>query len=170
MSKRRPGPPAGDHHGGLVSGRVDRYAVSVDVSAKIEAWDKQSLIAVANSHTRVLLVTAATKQAAARLLASGDEPAQYVLMAVLTYLAVWPDIDRLSSITLDRDYSGEVAERRVLRRLLVMLRQHRPKLKASALRMENIAGSRADKLARAAYRGKRRPEREITLAEIEALL
>lgn len=153
-----------------MSGSVDRYAVSVDVSAKIEAWDKPSLIAVANDHTRVLLVTAATKQAAARLLASGDEPAQYVLMAVLTYLAVWPEIDRLSSITLDRDYSGEVAERRVLRRLLRMLRVRRPKLKASALRMENIAGSQADKLARAAYRGLRRPEREITLAEIEALL
>ena len=47
------------------------------------------------------------KQAAARLVATGDEPAQYVLMAVLTYLAVWPEIDHLSSITLDRDYSGE---------------------------------------------------------------
>ena len=93
-----------------------------------------------------------------------------VLMAVLTYLAVWPDIDRLSSITLDRDYSGEVAERIIVRRLLVMLKQHRPKLKASAVRMGNIAGSQADRLARAAYRGKRRPDREITLAEIEALL
>ena len=82
---------------------ADRYAVSVDISAKLEAWDKPSMIAVANDHTRVLLVTPATKQAAARLLASGEEPAQYVLMAVLTYLAVWPEIDKLSSITLDQD-------------------------------------------------------------------
>lgn len=149
---------------------ADRYAVSVDVSAKIEAWDKPSLIAVANDHARVLLVTAATKQAAARLVATGDEPAQYVLMAVLTYLAVWPEIDHLSSITLDRDYSGEVAERRVLRRLLGLLRRQRPKLKASALRMDNIAGSQADRLARAAYRGLRRPDGEIRLEEIAALL
>lgn len=134
----------------LVSGSVDRYAVSVDVSAKIEAWDKPSLIAVANDHTRVLLVTAATRQAAARLLASGDEPAQYVLMAVLTYLAVRPEIAHLSSLTLDQDYSGEVAECRVLLRLLKLLRRQRPKLKASALRMENRAGSQADRLARAA--------------------
>lgn len=34
---------------------ADRYAVSVDISAKIEAWDKPSLVAVANDHTRVLL-------------------------------------------------------------------------------------------------------------------
>ena len=170
MSAHEQAAAAGDRYGGLVSGSVDRYAVSVDVSAKIEAWDKPSLIAVANDHTRVLLVTAATKQAAARLLASGDEPAQYVLMAVLTYLAVWPEINQISSLTLDRDYSGDVAERIIVRRLLVMLRQHRPKLIASAVRMENVAGSRADKLARAAYRGLRRPEREITLEEIAALL
>jgi hypothetical protein len=118
----------------------------------------------------VLLITAPTKQAAARLLASGDEPTQYVLMAMLTYLAVWPEIARLSSITLDRDYSGDVVERIIVRRLLGMFRQHQPKLKGSAVRMENIAGSQADKLARAAYRGQRRPNREITLAEIEALL
>ena len=149
---------------------ADRYAVSVDISAKIEAWDKPSLIAVANAHTRVLLVTAATKQAAARLLASGEEPAQYALMAVLTYLAVWPEIEHLSSITLDLDYSGQVAERIITRRLLALLRQRRPKLKSSALRMKNVAGSRADRVARAAYRGLRQPEREITLAELEALL
>lgn len=148
----------------------ERYAVFVDVSAKIEAWEKPSLIAVANDHTTVLLVTAATKQAAAKLLASGGEPAQYVLMAILTYLAVGPDIERISSITLDQDYSGLRAERRVLRRLLQLLRRQRPRLKASAVRMENIAGSLADRLARTAYRGLRQPDREITLAEIVALI
>ena len=149
---------------------ADRYAVSVDISAKIEAWDKPSLVVVANDHTRVLLVTPATKQAAARLLSGDPEPAQYVLMAILTYLAVRHEIEQFSSITLDRDYSGEVAERRVLRRLLKMLRRDRPKLKASALRMENVAGSRADRLARAAYKGKIKVDGEITLAEIAALL
>ena len=89
---------------------------------------------------------------------------------MLTYLAVLPDLDHLSSITLDRDYSGQVAERRVLRRLLGLLRRQRPKLKASALRMDNIAGSQADRLARAAYRGLRRPDGEIRLEEIAALL
>jgi hypothetical protein len=149
---------------------AERYAVSVDISAKLEAWDKPSLIAVANDHTRVLLVTAATKQAAARLLASGEEPAQYALMAILTYLAVWPEIHQLSSITLDRDYSGQVAERIIARRLVALLKQRRPKLKASAVRIGNVEGSQADRLARAAYRGLRQPDGEITLAEIAALL
>ena len=149
---------------------ADRYAVSVDISAKIEAWDKPSLVVVANDHTRVLLVTPATKQAVARLLMGSDEPVQYVLMSVLAYLVVRHEIESLSSITLDRDYSGDVAERIIVRRLVALLRRERPKLKTSAVRMGNVAGSRADKLARAAYKGKMKIDGEITLAEIEALL
>ena len=148
----------------------DRYAVCVDISAKIEAWDKPSLIAVANAHTRVLLVTPVTKQAVARLLPGGEEPAQFALMAVVAYLAVRPEIEQLSSITLDRDYSGNVAERIIARRLLALLKRDRPKLKSSAVRIGNVAGSQADRLARLAYRGLRKPDAEITLAEIMALL
>ncbi len=149
---------------------ADRYAVFVDISAKIEAWDKPSLVAVSNDHTRVLLVTPATKQAAARLLASSEEPAQYALMAVIAYLAVRREIELLSSVTLDRDYSGDVAERIIARRLLALLRRDRPKLKSSAVRISNVAGSQADRLARKAYRGLQKPDGEITLAEIVALL
>ena len=149
---------------------ADRYAVSVDISAKIEAWDKPSLVAVANDHTRVLLVTAATKQEAARLLAGSGEPVQYALMAVLAYLAVRHEIDHLSSITLDRDYSGEIAERIIVRRLLALLKRDRPRLKSSAVRVGNVANSKADRLARAAYKGKLKADGEITLAEIMALL
>lgn len=116
------------------------------------------------------MVTAETKRAAARLLAGGSEPPQYALMAVFAYLAVRPDIERLSSITLDLDYSGQVATRIIVRQLLELLRRQRPKLKASAVRMKNIEGSRADRLAREVYRGLRRPDGEIALAEIEALL
>lgn len=150
--------------------KTDRYAVAVDISAKIEAWDKPSVIAVANDHTRALLVTAETKQAVARLLKGNAEQPQYVLMAVLTYLVVQPEIENVSSITLDRDYSGRVAERLIVKRLLGLLRRKRPKLKASAVRINNVAGSRADRLAREVYREIKKPDGEITLAEIEAVL
>lgn len=151
---------------------ASRYSVCVDISAKLEAWGKPSVIVVANGHTRALLVRPEVKQAAARLLrvALPAEPVQFALMAVLAYIAVRPDIDRLSRITLDRDYSGEVAERRILRRLLALIRRERPKFKGAALRMEMVAGSNADRLAREVYRGLRQPDGEISLAEIEAAL
>lgn len=148
---------------------ADRYAVYVDVSAKIEAWNKDSVIAVANGHTRALRITAQVKQVAARLVASA-EPSQYALMAIFAYILILPDIDHLSSITLDQDYSGQVAERTIVRRLLSLLRQHRPKLKASAIRMDNVIGSRADRLARDIYKGRQQPDGEISIAEIEAVL
>lgn len=149
---------------------IERYAVYVDVSAKIEAWNKPSMVAVANDRARVLLVAASTKQILARLLIDNPEPVQYLLLAAFAYLAVKPNIDEITSITLDRDYSGPVAERRVLRRLLQLLRQDRPKRKASAVRMQNIAGRRADTLARQAYRGLRQPDGEITVADVATLL
>lgn len=149
-----------------------RYSVCVDISAKLEAWDKPSVIAVANDHTRALLVRPEVKRTAARLLGStlSTEPVQFALMAVLAYIALQPDLDALNRITLDQDYSGDAAERRILRRLLELIRRERPKFKGAALRMGKVAGSRADVLAREVYRGQRRPDGEITLEDIEAAL
>jgi hypothetical protein len=127
------------------------------------------VIAVSNGHSRALVVSAEVKQAAARLLA-GLEPPQYTLMALLAYLVIVPDIERLSSVILDRDYSGQAAERIIRRLLLELLRRHRPKLKASAVRMQNVAGSNADRLARAIYKGKQQADGEITIGDIQGVL
>jgi hypothetical protein len=151
---------------------AERYGVCVDISAKLESWSKPSVVAVANGHTRALLVQPEVKRHAARLLKNTlpAEPVQFTLMAVLTYIAVLPDLDKLNRITLDRDYSGAVAERRILRRLLELIRRERPKFKGAALRMETVAGSRADRLAREVYRGLRQPDGEILIFDIEAAL
>lgn len=149
-----------------------RYAVCVDISAKVEAWDKPSVIAVANDHTRALLVRPEVKKAAARLLEGTltTEPVQCALMAVLAYIALRPDLDALGKITLDQDYSGDATKRRILRRLLELIRRDRPKFKGAALRIDKVAGSRADVLAREVYRGVKRLDGEITLEDIEAAL
>lgn len=152
-----------------MSAPAERYGVCVDISAKLEAWDKPSMIAVANGHTRVLRVAPEVKQAAARLLGSSSPP-QYPLMAALAFLALRPEIHRLSSVTLDQDYSGEVAERIITRRLVELIHGERPRFKASAVRIGNVAGSRADRLARAAYKKVRQPDGEITLEELAAVL
>jgi len=111
----------------------------------------------------------AVKVAAARLL--GDAmPAQFALFALLAYLAVRPELDRVSSITLDQDYSGAVAERLIVRRLVELLRRERPKLKVSAVRIAEVRGTRADRLAREVYKGLRLPDGVISLADIEAAL
>lgn len=148
---------------------TDRYPVYVDISAKIEAWNKPSVIAVANDHTRTVLIPTEVKVAAAKLV-TGVLPVQLTLMAVFTYLAVRPDVYQVSSITLDRDYSGEVAERLIVRQLVELIRRERPKFKVSAIKIAQVEGSRADLLAREVYRGLRRPDGAMSLADIEAVL
>jgi hypothetical protein len=148
---------------------TDRYSVYVDISAKIEAWDKPSVIAVANDHDRAMLIPIEVKAAAAQMLPGLMQP-QLTLMAVFTYLAVRPEIYQVSSITLDRDYSGQVAERLIVRQLIGLIRRERPRFKASAIRIAQVEGSRADRLAREVYRGLRRPDGAISLADIEGVL
>lgn len=148
---------------------TDRYPVCVDISAKIESWTKPSVIAVANGHIRTLIIYPEVKMAAARLIDS-PEPVQFTLMAALTFLTVRPYLDRVSSITLDRDYSGEVAERRILGRLLAMIRREMPTFKKALLRIDNIEGTRADIVAREVYRRMRRPDGKISLSDIEGVL
>ena len=148
---------------------TDRYPVYVDISAKIESWTKPSVIAVANGHMRTLIIYPEVKMAAARLIDS-PEPVQFTLMAALTFLTVRPYLDRVSSITLDRDYSGEVAERRILGRLLAMIRREMPTFKKALLRIDNVEGTRADIVAREVYRRMRRPDGKISLSDIEGVL
>ena len=148
---------------------TDRYPVCVDISAKIESWTKPSVIAVANGHMRTLIIYPEVKMAAARLIDS-PEPVQFTLMAALAFLTVRPYLDRVSSITLDRDYSGEVAERRILGRLLAMIRREMPTFKKALLRIDNVEGTRADIVAREVYRRMRRPDGKISLSDIEGVL
>ena len=145
---------------------IDRYPVYVDISAKIEAWDKPSIVAVANDHERAVLIPIEVKAAAVQMLPSVLQP-QITLMAVFTYLAVRPEIYQISSITLDRDYSGQMAERVIVRQLAELIKRERPRFKASAIKIAQVEGSRADRLAREVYRGLKPPDGVISLADIK---
>jgi hypothetical protein len=68
------------------------------------------------------------------------------------------------------DYSGIVAERAIRRRLLELVRRDMPQFKGSNIRIETVAGTRADTMARKCYRGKQATDGEITLAQLEDVL
>jgi hypothetical protein len=91
----------------------------------------------------------------------GQVVSQYIGTGYLATLAA-----QLDQIEQQR----QVAERRILRRLLELIRRERPKFRGAMLRMDTVAGSRADRLAREVYRGLRQPDGEISIADIEAAL
>lgn len=127
------------------------------------------MIAVTNDHERAMLIPIKVKAAAVQMLPNALQP-QITLMAVFTYLAVRPEIYQISRIILDRDYSGQMAERLIVRQLAELLRRDRPRFKASAIKIAQVEGSRADRLAREVYRGLRRPDGTISLEDIKAVL
>jgi hypothetical protein len=57
-----------------------------------------------------------------------------------------------------------------VRRLVELIRKDRPEFRASWIRIDNVAGHRADVLAREVYRGLRRADGEILWEQIEPLL
>jgi len=148
---------------------AEKYTVYVDISAKLEAWEKDSIIAVANGHMRTLRITSAVKvKMVARLQVS--HPVQFYLMALCTYIAIKPDLPKVKRIVLDRDYSGDTAQRLITRYLIELIRRNVPAFKAAHIRIDNVAGSTADLLARAVYQGKQPADGVITLKMFEAVL
>jgi hypothetical protein len=145
------------------------YSVCIDISAKIEAWDKDSIVAIANNHAVAFCVPAAVKQKAMATFRT-REPVQFVLLAIFAYLAVRPKLSEIHRITIDLDYSGAVAHRIIVRRLVELIRRDRPGFRASWIRIDNVAGHRADLLAREVYRGLRSADGEIQWEQIESLL
>lgn len=145
------------------------YSVCIDISAKIEAWDKDSIVAIANDHTMTLCAPAAVKQKAVATLKT-KEPVQFSLLAIFAYLVVRPRLAEIRRITIDLDYSGVVAHRIIVRRLVELIRKDRPEFRASWIRFDNVAGHRADVLAREVYRGLCKADGEIQWDQIEPLL
>lgn len=148
----------------------EQYSVFVDLSAKIEAWDKPSIVVVANSHAHALRLPAYVKAALRSALAVGKEPPQYAILAGAVYLTLRPHLHSVKRIRLDKDYSGMVAERAISGRLLTLIRRDVPNFKGAELRFEKAAGTNADEYARQCYRGKRAIDGEITLAQMEEVI
>lgn len=147
----------------------EKYTVFVDISTKVETWDKDSVIAMSNDHSQALLIPASVKVQAAGLLSSSP-PVQFRLLAIFTYLVIRPDLGDIRRIVIDRDYSGEKAERFIKAELIALIRRDQPTFKLGHIRIDEIAGSRADVLAREAYRGNHPVNGTITLEDFRGVL
>lgn len=149
---------------------AEKYSVFVDISAKIEAWEKKSVVVVANGHVYALRLAPAVKVAMRNALVGGRDLPQYALFAAAIYITLRPHLALVKRIRVDLDYSGVLAERALRRLLLAMIRRDVPAFKGADIRIEEVAGSRADELARQCYHGKRRIDGEITLSQLEDVL
>lgn len=148
------------------------YIAYVDISAKVEQWNKASAIARSNSRQLIYLVLSKVKQRLRAFLLARHEPKSvtYRVVALFLYLAVKNDLSRISQVVFDRDYSGEHAEAAIRNLFLGHLRRSASHKPVTFLRFENLRGTKADHEARGAYEGKKPDARIVGYAELEALL
>lgn len=140
----------------------------VDLSAKLEQWTKDSAIALSNGRYTALWVPKEIKQKARQLLVGryGRQNVRYRLLAVLIFLTIHNDLDRIDSLYIDRDYEGAEAEATIKNLLLHLLRRNGYDRNASFVHFANVKGSLADTAARRIYVGKEAPPRRVVWEEV----
>ena len=104
--------------------------VYVDLSAKVEHWNTDSAIAIADGFSTSYLVPARVKQAVRRRLTElyGTKSLTYRALALFIYLAVHEHLLIIHQIVIDRDYTGDRAQGTIKNILLNMLRRDKSDL------------------------------------------
>ena len=149
--------------------------VYIDLSAKLEQWAADTVIAMADGGETVLIVPATVKRAARDWLKEQDRhPRQeavylYRLLAVLVSLIVGPEIDTIDGIVIDDDYPGPGPASAIKNELIPLLKRQRPAFMGRQVFFQRVKGLRADRLARRVFLSKQREGRVITLQEIQEL-
>lgn len=147
--------------------------VYIDLSAKLEQWTADTVIAMANGGETVLILPASVKRRARAWLKEQDvHPRQeavylYRLLAILVSLIVGPEIAAIDRIVIDDDYPGAGPAAAIKNELIPLLKQQRQTFVGRQVLFQRVKGSRADRLARRIFRSKKREGRVITLKDIQ---
>lgn len=148
--------------------------VFVDLSAKVEQWNKNTAVAFSNGIKGAILIDKKTKKAARDWLKikypnRGMTFYRYNLLTALIYLLLKPNLGKIGRIVIDKDYPGRESENQIKSRLLQFL--HRGDLcpKRVLVSFQEVKGSKADLLARDIFVGKKKADREASLDEIKTV-
>jgi hypothetical protein len=149
--------------------------VYIDLSAKLEQWAADTVIAMADGGETVLIVPATVKRAARDWLKEEDRHSRqeavylYRLLAVLVSLIVWPELDTIDGIVIDDDYPGPGPAAAIKNELIPLLKRQRQSFMGRQVFFQRVKGLRADRLARRVFLSKQREGRVITLQEIQEM-
>jgi hypothetical protein len=148
----------------------------IDVSAKLENWTADSVIAMTNSDAVAYIISARIKQEARAWLRERFPRRKgayhaYVLLSILIAIVTAPVLERIEHIVIDRDYSGQGTEGKIKNELIPLLQRRRTTFSGRQILFQAIKGTKADRLARQVYQKTDRDDwRHITLAEIKEVL
>ena len=147
--------------------------VNIDLSAKLEQWTADTVIAMANGGEAVLILPASVKRRARAWLKEQDvHPRQeavylYRLLAILVAMIAGPEIDTIDRIVIDDDYPGAGPAAAIKNELIPLLKRKRQTFSGKQVLFQRVKRTRADRLARRVYQSKKREGRVITLEDIQ---
>ena len=147
--------------------------VYIDLSAKLEQWAADSVVAMTDGGETVLIIPASVKRAARAWLKEQDrhprKDAVYVyrLLAGLVALIAGPEIETIDAIVIDDDYPGETPAAAIKNELVPLLKRQRQNFMGRQVVFQRVKGLRADRLARRVFLSKQREGRAVTLQEIQ---
>lgn len=150
--------------------------VYIDISAKLEEWTADSVVAMTNGGEIVLIVPASIKRKARDWLKEIDRKRRkesiyiYRLLAVLVYLVVGPELRNIDNIIIDNDYPGDDPAAKIKNELVPLLRRKRADFLGKRVQFQQVKGQQADRLARAVFQNRKRSWRMVTLEEIQESL
>lgn len=147
--------------------------VYIDLSAKLEQWAADTVVAMTDGGETVLIVPATVKRAARDWLKEQDrhprKDAVYVyrLLAGLVALIAGPEIETIDSIVIDDDYPGAGPAAAIKNELIPLLKRRQQAFVGKQVVFQRVKSSRADRLARRVFLSKQREGRAVTLQEIQ---
>lgn len=148
--------------------------VSVDCSAKVEQWSKDTALAFSNSVQGSVLVKKKVKQQARNWLKRhyphrSSSFYTFQLFAAFVCLLIKPHLSAVERLQIDRDYPGQQTEN-ILKAILLNFFQHiNPSLRKGFIQFRGVKGSKADRLARSIFQQQQPADRIISFEEIQAL-
>ena len=152
------------------------HLVYIDVSAKLENWTADSVIAMTDGKARVPVVSAAVKRSARAWLRErypnrrGSYHA-YLLLSILIYIVSGPDLEHTEIIVVDADYPGAGSEAKIKNELVPLMKRRQRSFSGRYVRFQQLKGTKADHLARQVFKAKdRQSYRHVTFEEIRRAL
>lgn len=149
--------------------------VYIDLSAKIEEWRLDSVLAMTDGGETVLIITSKVKREAREWLKEEDRHSRreaiyiYRLLVSFVFLAVKPELHSIDRIVIDADHPGAGPSAAIKNELVPLLQQISTRFRGKQIHFQRIKGSRADQLARSVFKSQSRNGRQISLQEIKGV-
>ena len=83
--------------------------IYIDQSGKVEYTNKQTVVAYSNGRNKALFISSISKKKIQKVFRDAGKPDLFVYktFAILIYLLIKEDINKLSIITIDREYTSK---------------------------------------------------------------